>query len=114
MHNTIRSYIKSCRSFQINKRHSQKYGHVSPKLVIMTPWSALCVDLAGPYTFKGKSSTSIGFMCLTMGDPATSWFEIVELSTVSKLTVPNMGKGKKLICNDYTKEADTTFDKSSA
>ncbi len=43
MHNTIRSYIKSCRSCQINMRHSQKYGHVPPKLVIMTPWRGLCV-----------------------------------------------------------------------
>ncbi len=34
---TIRSYVKSCRSCQINKRHSQKYGHVPPKLVITTP-----------------------------------------------------------------------------
>jgi hypothetical protein len=36
--NTIWSYIKSCRSCQINKRNSLKYGHVPPKLVIMTPW----------------------------------------------------------------------------
>ena len=31
---TIQSCIKSCRSCQVNKRHSQKYGHVPPKLVI--------------------------------------------------------------------------------
>ncbi len=49
MHNTIQKYIKSCRSCQINKRHSLKYGHVPPKLVITTPWRALCVDLVGPY-----------------------------------------------------------------
>jgi hypothetical protein len=30
-----------------------KYGHVPPKLVIMTPWRALCVDLVGPYTLNG-------------------------------------------------------------
>ncbi len=45
MQRTIRSYVKSCRSCQINKRHSQKYGHVPPKLVITTPWNVLCVDL---------------------------------------------------------------------
>ncbi len=33
MHTTIRKYIKSCRSCQVNKRHSQKYGHLPPKLV---------------------------------------------------------------------------------
>jgi hypothetical protein len=59
MHNTTQSYVKSCRSCQIKKSHSQKYGHVPPKLVITTPWRALCVDLIGPYTFKGKDSSSI-------------------------------------------------------
>ena len=42
---TIWGYIKSCRSCQVNKRHSQKYGHLPPKLVITTPWKELCVDL---------------------------------------------------------------------
>ena len=37
MQRTIRSYVKSCRSFQVNKRHSKKYGPVPPKLVITTP-----------------------------------------------------------------------------
>ena len=114
MHNTIRSYVKSCRSCLTNNRHSQKYGHVPPKLVITTPWQALCVDLIGPYTLKGKDSTIIEFMCLTMIDPATKWFEIVKLPTVTKLTVPTMGSSKKVTCNNYTKESDTTFDKSSA
>jgi hypothetical protein len=54
MHNTIRKYIKSCRSCQINERHSQKYGHVPPKLVIMTPWKVLCVDLIDPYSLECK------------------------------------------------------------
>jgi hypothetical protein len=53
-------------------------------------------------------------MCLTMIDPATSWFEIVELPTVDTSTVATMAKGKKVTCNNYTKDADVTFDKSSA
>ncbi len=70
---TIRRYIKSCRSCQVNKRHSLKYGHVPPKLVIMTHWRALCVNLVGPYTLiKGKNGSSIDFVCLAMIDPATS------------------------------------------
>ncbi len=114
MCNTIRSYVKSCRSCLINKRHNQKYGHVPPKLVITTPWRALCVDLIGPYTLKGKDGSSIDFMCLTMIYPATSWFEIVELPTVTKLTVPSKGMGKKVTFDEYTKGSETTFDKSSA
>jgi hypothetical protein len=37
MHTTIRRYVKTCQSCQVNKRHSQKYGHLPPKLVITTP-----------------------------------------------------------------------------
>ncbi len=84
MHNTIQSYFKSCRSCPINKRHSQKYGHVPPKPVITTTWQALYVDLIGPYTLKGKEGTSIDFICLTMIDPEKSWFKIVKLPTVTK------------------------------
>ncbi len=112
MHTTIQRYVKSCRSCQVNKRHSQKYGHVPPKLVIKTPWRALCVDLVGPYTLKGKDGSSIDCMCLTMINPATSWFKIVELPTV-RVTVPKTGKGKKATCLDYTKDAEI-FDKTSA
>jgi hypothetical protein len=89
--------VKSCQSSQVNKRHSQKYGHLPPKLVITTPWKALCVDLIGPYTLKDKDGSRIDFMCLTMIKPASSWFEIVELPTVAQeITVPPTGKGKKV------------------
>jgi hypothetical protein len=47
-------------------------------------------------------------MCLTMIDPATSWFEIVELPELHRET-----SGSK-VTNKNTKEADMTFDKSSA
>ncbi len=90
MRYTIRRYVKSCRSCQVNKRHSLRHGHVPPKLVITTPWKVLCVDLVGPYTPNGKDGSSIDFMCLTMIDPTTSWFEIVELPTV-RVTVPKGG-----------------------
>jgi hypothetical protein len=97
MHTTIWRYVKSCRSCQVNKRHSQKFGHLPPKLVILTHWKAFCVDLIDPYILKGKDGSSIDFMCLTMINPATSWFEIVELPTVAQeTTVPPTGKGKKV------------------
>ncbi len=98
MHTTIQKYVKSCRSCQVNKRHSQKYGHLPPKLVITTPWKVSCVGLIGPYTLKGKDDSNIDFMCLIMINLATSWFEIVELPTVvaQKMTVPPAGKGKKV------------------
>jgi hypothetical protein len=48
-----------------------------------------------------------------MIDPATSWFEIVELPAVTKLTVLKAGKGKKATCTAYTEVAEI-FDKTSA
>jgi hypothetical protein len=112
---TIQKYVKSCRSCQVNKKHSQKYGHLPPKLVIMTPWKALCVDLIGPYTLKGKGGSSIDFMCLIMINPATSWFEIVELPTAAQETpVPPAGKSKKVTFDQNAKVAEPFFDKSSA
>ncbi len=115
MRTTIRRYVKTCCSCQVNKRHSQKYGHLPPKLVITTPWKALCVDLIGPYTLKGKDGSSIDFMCLTMINPATSWFKIVELPTVAQeMTVPPTGKGKKVTFDKNIKVAEPYFDKSSA
>jgi hypothetical protein len=85
MRTTIRSITKSCRSCQVNKRRSQKYGHLPPKTVITNPWECLCVDLIGPYTLKGKDNLQIDFMALTMIDPASSWFEIAELPIVKQL-----------------------------
>jgi hypothetical protein len=94
----------------INKKHSQKYGHLPPKLVITAPWKALCKDLIGLYTLKGKDGSSIDFMCLTMIDPATSWFKMVELPTAAQeLTVPPAGKGKKVTFDQNTKIADPTL-----
>jgi hypothetical protein len=82
MHSTVHSYIKNCISCQVNKRCSQKYGKLPAKLATITPWEAVCVDLIGPYMLRGKDGTEIDFMCLTMIDPASNWFEIVELLVV--------------------------------
>jgi hypothetical protein len=63
---TIWSLTKSCRSCQVNMRWSQRYGHLPPKTVITNPWECLCVNLIGPYTFKGIDNLQIDFMAVTM------------------------------------------------
>jgi hypothetical protein len=82
MHTTIRSLTKSCKSCQVDKRRSQKYGHLPPKTVHTIPSKCLCVDLIGPYTLKGNNNLQIDFMALTMINPASSWFKIAELPIV--------------------------------
>ncbi len=54
-------------------------------------------------------------MCLTMINPATSLFKIVEVPTVGQeRTVPPTGKVKKVPFDKNTKVAEPYFDKSSA
>ena len=110
MRSTVRSYVKNCRSCQVNKRRSLKYGKLPTKLATITPWEAICVDLIGPYTLRGKDKTEIDFMCLTMIDPASSWFEIVELPVVE--LAPTSHSKTKAETHNQTKDA--YFDKSSS
>jgi hypothetical protein len=106
MHTTIWSLTKSCRACQVNKKRKLKYGHLPPKTFITVPWRALCVDLIGPYTLKGKDGTIIDFMALTMINPATSWFKAVELPLVCQLkTITDKGKESSIV--------EKIFDKTS-
>ena len=61
------------------------------------------MDLIGPYTIKARDKTILDFMCLTMIDPATGWFEIIDL-TLASVTVKREGK----------EIAEVIIDKSSA
>ena len=73
------------------------------------------MDLIGPYTLKGKDGTQIDFMCVTMIDPATSWFEIVELpvSQLSEHDSPMGTQGHKGSLTHKQKK-EHYFDKTSA
>jgi hypothetical protein len=82
---TIRSLTKSCKTCQVNKKQKLKYGHLPAKTVITVPWRALCVELIDPYTLKGKDGTIIDVTALTMIDPTTCLFEVVELPLVDQL-----------------------------
>ncbi len=54
--------------------------------------------IIGPYTLKGKDGTIIDFMALTMINPATSWFKVVELTLVRQLkTVTVNGKESSIV-----------------
>ncbi len=105
MRSTIRSITKSWRSCQVNKTQKLKYRHLPSKIVITIPWRALCVDLIGPCTLKGKDGTNIDFMVLTMIDPTTSWFKVVELPLICRLkTITVDGKESSAVEENF----DTT------
>ena len=75
-------HVKRCWSCQKNKKGSRDYGHLLSKTAIINPWEALCVNLIGLYTLKGKDGLVLNFMFLTMIDPATGWFKMVELPVI--------------------------------
>ncbi len=52
-------------------------------------------DLISQYALKSKDNTSINFMCLAMNEPVTSWFKIIQLPIVTKLTVPKWARRVK-------------------
>ncbi len=53
------------------------------------------MDVIGPYTLRGKDGREIDLMCLTVIDPASSWFEIVELPVTIEAVIPMDTKGCK-------------------
>ena len=74
------------------------------------------MDLIGPYTLKGKDKTAIDYMCITMIDPATSWFKISKLliSEPSELDIPMGTKGHNGNDKHIQQQKTTYFDKLSA
>ena len=82
MRTTVQSVCGRCPTCQETKKQFRKYGKLPPKEPEVIPWYTLCIDLIGPYSFdvtvKGRKKTII-LHCLTMIDPTTGWFEIVEV-----------------------------------
>jgi hypothetical protein len=76
------------------------------------PWEILCIDLIGPYTLARKKPLKpLTLWCLTMIDPATGWFEIVEIKTKSADVIAN--KLEQTWLSRYPWPTQVTFDKGS-
>ena len=83
-----------------------------------TGWQQLCVDLIGPYQIPINSSnkawkkkTFDELWCLTMIDPATSWFEVVEIFNKTPMEIANIVEMTWL--NRYPRPGIITFDGGS-
>jgi len=46
---------------------------------------------------KAKDGSSIDFMALTMIDPASSWLEVVELPTITRVTTKKVNGTERTI-----------------
>ena len=80
----VHKVCHTCPTCQTCKKTYTKYGLLPPKEAETDPWEYLCVDLIGPYTIstkpkKKKKDKDLVLWCVTMIDPATSWFEIAPI-----------------------------------
>ena len=69
---------KACNVCRSLKSSHKKYGLLPAREPDWVPWEALCIDLIGPYDF-GKGKNKLVLHAMTMINPATGWFEIVEV-----------------------------------
>ena len=119
MANDVQKYCKKCSICQTSKVSKKKYGLLPAKEAETIPWNRLCVDLIGPYRIpikkyrkskdvKKKYST---IWCVTMIDPATSWFEMKQIPNKEAITVASAVEQCWLSRYPWPKKI--TFDKGS-
>ena len=80
----VKHTCKACQTCRVRKKRDSKLGKLPAKEAEATPWHTLCIDLVGPYKIgkydkDPKKNKQVELHCLTMIDPATSWFEICEI-----------------------------------
>jgi transposase InsO family protein len=82
------NFCQKCNECQLHKSRKRKYGQLPPKNVgELEPWKTVHTDLIGPYSINTKQFQTDGSIvekefhltCMTIVDPATGWFEIVEI-----------------------------------
>ena len=112
MVHTCDDYVRECDTCQRSKKKQNKYGKLPHKETVRTPWKNVCADLIGPYTIRGKDGTVLEFMCLTMINPATGWFEIIELPCQTVLKKTKEGKMlEKVIFDKSSHQVARLFNK---
>ena len=107
----ICKYVSACSICQKFKKQKKKYGHLPPKTAESTPWERLCVDLIGRYRIRRKDKSVITMQALTMIDPATGWFEIVQYDDKRAITVANLVE--QVWLSRYPWPSLITYDKGS-
>jgi len=89
---TCINVCKRCENCAVSKKQDKKYGLLPPKPTPeIIPWHTLCIDLVGPYKFgnEKKPETYIEFHCMTMIDPATGFFNIVDIGQETADVIAN-------------------------
>jgi hypothetical protein len=88
MTSATNAYCKKCKECQKHKKRSRKYGHLPSKVIgDLVPWQTVHTDLIGPYSLTAKQyqpdgtiiNKEFSLTCMTFLDPATGWFEMVQV-----------------------------------
>jgi len=85
---------KRCANCAASKKRDKKYGLLPPQPTPeTTPWHTSCIDqvLAGPCNVGNpdEPETCIELHCMTMTDPATEFFEVVEIDEKTANVIAN-------------------------
>ena len=112
MSSQYKIFCRRCTECQKCKKIKIKYGHLPPKNVgTLTPWETVHIDLVGPYSLTEKQyhpdgsiqSKELQLTCMTMLDPVTGWFEIVEVPNYIVVDVKNKMDHQQLIDKSSTR-----------
>jgi hypothetical protein len=82
----VEKHVSCCHECQIYKTHRKKYGKLPLNDPEEKPWTTICVDLIGPYDVTTQDEEEITLNAMTICDPATGWFEIIEVPDKSANT----------------------------
>ena len=82
----------------------QKNGKLTAKLEEETPRNKLCVDLIGPYKIRRKGKDPLILKAVTIIDPLTGWFEVIQYSNKKAMTIANFVETLWLVRYPWTVE----------
>ena len=54
------------------------------------PWNKLCVDIIGPYKIRRKGIYPLILKPVSIIDPVTGWFEIIQYNNNKANTIVNL------------------------
>ncbi len=77
------------------KSANGSFDKLPVKIAEMVTWRCVCKNPIGTYTLNTKDGSVLDFMCLIMIDPATGWFEIVELPNAAITVIKSEKKEPK-------------------
>jgi hypothetical protein len=111
MRKAVRDFVAKCPACQKQKKQKKKYGYLPPKEAETMPWEKLCVDLGGRRIIKKKRRKDLNLKALTMIDPATGWFEIVQIPDKRPMTIANLVE--QVWLSRYPWPTEITYDRGN-